>query len=185
MTILIFFAVILVAIILAIFLNRLVKCPWLIGLIFFSIALLVAIILSNLNLVILAIIVGAVGFIAAFFDCVIKSSCFFRDNKCLTCYNPYEVLSSNDNINNGNSNNNSNDTLAIVNSNGDVIARIRGNSINCYDEQDTGCGCNREDSTLLNENNNSSTINSTYYGCSRRYRRWKNKKISNSTWQKW
>ena len=35
MTILIFFAVILVAIILAIFLNRLVKCPWLIGLIFF------------------------------------------------------------------------------------------------------------------------------------------------------
>ena len=177
MTILIFFAVILVAIILAIFLNRLVKCPWLIGLIFFSIALLVAIILSNLNLVILAIIVGTVGFIAAFLDCVIKSSCFFRDNKCLTCYNPYEVLSSNDNINNGNNNNNngcgnnSNDTLAIVNSNGDVIARIRGNSISCYDEQDTGCGCNREDSALLNENNNSSTINSTYYGCSRRYRR--------------
>ena len=171
MTILIFFAVILVAIILAIFLNRLVKCPWLIGLIFFSIALLVAIILSNLNLVILAIIVGAVGFIAAFFDCVIKSSCFFRDNKCLTCYNPYEVLSSNDNKNNGNSNNNSNDTLAIVNSNGDVIARIRGNSISCYDEQDTGCGCNREENVLLNENNNSSTINSTYYGCSRRYRR--------------
>ena len=158
MTILIFFAVILVAIILAIFLNRLVKCPWLIGLIFFSIALLVAIILSNLNLVILAIIVGAVGFIAAFLDCVIKSSCFFRDNKCLTCYNPYEVLSSND-------------TLAIVNSNGDVIARIRGNSISCYDEKDTGCGCNREESALLNENNNSSTINSTYYGCSRRYRR--------------
>ena len=108
---------------------------------------------------------------------VIKSSYFLRDNKCLTCYNPYEVLSSNDNINNGNNNNNngcgnnSNDTLAIVNSNGDVIARIRGNSISCYDEQDTGCGCNREDSALLNENNNSSTINSTYYGCSRRYRR--------------
>ena len=81
MNILIFLAVVLVTIVLAIFINRLVRCPLLVGFIFFSIALLVAIILSNLTLVGLAIILGIVAFVSAFLDCVFKRSCFFRNNK--------------------------------------------------------------------------------------------------------
>ena len=89
MNILIFLAVVLVTIVLAIFINRLVRCPLLVGFIFFSIALLVAIILSNLTLVGLAIILGILAFVSAFLDCVFKSSCFFRNNKCMNCHNPY------------------------------------------------------------------------------------------------
>ena len=170
MNILIFLAVIFVTIVLAIFINRLVRCPLLVGFIFFSITLLVAIILSNITLVILAIILGVVAFLAAFLDCIFKSSCFFRRNRCLICHNPYEENDNNNN--NGNVNNN----LRIINSNGEVIASISGNSINCY-EEDNNCCCNNGrtgNSTLLSDAtdvNNINTVNTSYSCGCRGYRR--------------
>ncbi len=169
MNILIFLAVILVTIVLAIFINRLVRCPLLVGFIFFSIALLVAIILSNLTLVILAIILGIVAFVSAFLDCLFKSCCFFRNNSCLRCHNPYEE-------NNNNENTNTNNNLRIINSNGEVIASISGNSVNCYDEE-PDCCCNNGRNganTLLSDANmvNNINTNSTSYSCnSRGYKR--------------
>ena len=169
MNILIFLAGILVTIVLAIFINRLVRCPLLVGLIFFSIALLVAIILSNLTLVILAIILGIVAFVSAFLDCLFKSCCFFRNNSCLRCHNPYEE-------NNNNENTNTNNNLRIINSNGEVIASISGNSVNCYDEE-PDCCCNNGRNganTLLSDANmvNNINTNSTSYSCnSRGYKR--------------
>ena len=167
MTILIFFAIILVTIILAIFFNRLVRCPLLVALIFFSITLLIAIILSNINLVVLAIILGIVAFISAFLDCVIKSSCIFRNNNCLNCYNPYRATEQENNCNNN--------SLSIVNSNGDVIARIRGNTVNRIDEnENNNCGCNgvTGNNILLNNTTENTTFsNETSCNCSRRYRR--------------
>ena len=170
MNILIFLAGILVTIVLAIFINRLVSCPLLVGFIFFSIALLVAIILSNLTLVIFAIILGIVAFISAFFDCLLKSCCFFRNNTCLSCHNPYEEN------NNNNNNDNVNNNLRIINSNGDVIASISGNSVNCYDEE-PDCCCNNGRNglnSLLSDANTTNSINTntTSYSCnSRGYRR--------------
>lgn len=169
MNILIFLAVILVTIVLAIFINRLVRCPLLVGFIFFSIALLVAIILSNLTLVILAIILGIVAFVSAFLDCLFKSCCFFRNNSCLRCHNPYEE-------NNNNENTNTNNNLRIINSNGEVIASISGNSVNCYDEE-ADCCCNNGRNganTLLSDANmvNNINTNATSYSCnSRGYKR--------------
>lgn len=169
MNILIFLAGILVTIVLAIFINRLVRCPLLVGFIFFSIALLVAIILSNLTLVILAIILGIVAFVSAFLDCLFKSCCFFRNNSCLRCHNPYEE-------NNNNENTNTNNNLRIINSNGEVIASISGNSVNCYDEE-PDCCCNNGRNganTLLSDANmvNNINTNSTSYSCnSRGYKR--------------
>lgn len=171
MNILIFLAVILVTIVLAIFINRLVRCPLLVGFIFFSIALLVAIILSNLTLVILAIILGIVAFVSAFLDCLFKSCCFFRNNSCLGCHNPYE-----ENNNNNNENTNTNNNLRIINSNGDVIASISGNSVNCYDEE-PDCCCNNGRNgvnTLLADANVTDSINTntTSNSCNcRGYRR--------------
>lgn len=169
MNILIFLAGILVTIVLAIFINRLVRCPLLVGFIFFSIALLVAIILSNLTLVILAIILGIVAFVSAFLDCLFKSCCFFRNNSCLRCHNPYEE-------NNNNENTNTNNNLRIINSNGEVIASISGNSVNCYDEE-PDCCCNNGRNganTLLSDANmvNNINTNATSYSCnSRGYKR--------------
>lgn len=133
MNILIFLAVLLVAVILAIFLNRLVHCPWLVGFLFFSIALLVAIILSNITLVILAIIVGVVGFLAAFLDCTFNNCSFLKNSGCVNCNNPYETNLTN-----------AGETLSIVNSNGDVIARINGNTIiSSQENTDYECNCRR------------------------------------------
>lgn len=143
MTILIFLAIILVTIVLAIFINRLIQCPLLVGVIFFSITLLVAVILSNIALVVFAIILGIIAFISAFLDCIFKNSHYFKNNKCLKCYNPYKFDEEEDN----NCNNNDN-TLRIINSSGRVIARINGNSINCY-TNNNNCEC----ATRVNNNN--------------------------------
>lgn len=161
MNILIFLAVILVTIVLAIFINRLVRCPLLVGFIFFSIALLVAIILSNLTLVILAIILGIVAFISAFLDCLLKSSCFLGNNECIRCHNPYE--------NNNNQNIDTTNELRIINSNGEVIASINGNSINCNDEN-ADCCCNNGRTSLLTDTTEVNTLNTNSCNC-RGYRR--------------
>ena len=144
MTILIFFALALATIVVAIFLNRLVRCPILVGFLFFSITLLIAVILSNTTLIVIAIVLGILSFLAALLDCVIKNSCFFRNNHCLNCYNPY-----NESNTDNNNNNHCDNTLRIINSNGEVIARINGDSINCIDNN-VECGCSgRNNSTFI------------------------------------
>lgn len=171
MTILIFFALALATIVVAIFLNRLVRCPILVGFLFFSITLLVAVILSSTTLIVIAIILGILAFLAALLDCILKSSCFFRNNRCLSCHNPYDTSNNN--------NNNCNNTLRIINSNGEIIARINGDSINCIDNDD-GCGCGRGNSSTFNDenllntsngNNILSTNSNSDCGCNRRYYR--------------
>lgn len=139
-------AIILLTIVLAIFSNRLVRCPLLVGFIFFSIALLVAMITANMTIVILAIIAGIVAFLSALLDCVFKSSRFLRENACMTCHNPYDCDRGRERESNNNNNNNCNcndETLRIVNGDGEIVARINGNSIDCIDNNDSGC-CSRE-----------------------------------------
>lgn len=165
MTILIFLAIILVTIVLAIFINRLIRCPLLVGFIFFSVTLLVAVILSNITLVIFAIILGFIAFISAFLDCIFKSSCFFRNNRCLSCHNPYRF----DDDDNDDCNDN---TLRIINGNGRVVARINGNSINCYNNNNNNCGCGTrmENRATLSESTDGTVFNLTNRTgcCSRR-----------------
>lgn len=137
MTILLFFSLVLATIVVAIFLNRLVRCPILVGFLFFSITLLVAIILSNTILIVIAIILGIFAFLAGLLDCIIKNSCFFRNNSCINCYNPYTTTNTNQITNTHNCSDDN--SLRIINSNGDVIARINENSINCFDNDEENC----------------------------------------------
>lgn len=178
MTLLIFFAVLFATIVLAILINRIVHCPILVGFAFFAIALLVAVILSNTTLIILAIVIGIVAFLSAFLDCVLMNSGCFRNNNCLNCHNPYE---------NHCCNNNDDDTLTIVNSNGGIVARINGNSVSCNNNNGCGCGCNSGCgntatnalvANLLNENNVNTTsitgnTNTSNCGCCNRSYRYR------------
>ena len=148
MNILIFFALALATIVVAIFLNRLVRCPILVGFLFFSITLLIAVIFSNTTLIVVAIILGILAFLASLLDCILKNSCFFRNNGCLNCYNPY--------IRNTNNNNeNCDNTLMIVNSNGEVVAKISGDSINCIN--------NNENNVLSPNSNDNCCCNNRFY----------------------
>lgn len=175
MTILIFFALILTTIVLAILINRIVRCPILISLVFFSITLLIAAIIGSTTLVVLAVILGILAFLAAFFDCIFKSSGFFRNSNCLTCHNPY------DDNNNDCCNDNDDNSLAIVNSNGQVVARINGNTVSCRRNNNNGnCGCGNSNSLIaeLSENNlinttssNGNNSSSSYGCCNRTFRR--------------
>ena len=166
MTLLIFFAVIFATIVLAIVLERIIHCSILVGFAFFSVALLVAVILGNTTLVIVAVIIGIIAFLSAFLDCIFRGSGFFRNNNCLRCdcNNDDEDNDSNNGrrrrrINNCNcSCNAQDDTLAIVNSNGRVIARISGNSIMC----NNSCSCGNN--SIFNENNTLGTTATTNDG---------------------
>ena len=137
MNILIFIALVLATIVIAIFLNRLVRCPILVGFLFFSITLLIAVILSNTTLIVIAIVLGILAFFAALLDCVIKNSCFLKNSHCLNCYNPYATANTNQISNTHNCSDDH--SLRIINSNGDVIARINENSINCFDNDEENC----------------------------------------------
>ena len=134
MDLLIIFSLILATIVWSILINRLVHCPILIGFAFFSIFLIVATLLSDTTYIIFAILLGILAFISAFLDCVISCSGFFRNNNCLNCD------TCNDNCNNNN--NDENEMLTIVNSNGEVVARIDGNSVTCPNNSNIGC-CSR------------------------------------------
>ena len=85
MTLLIIFAVIFATIIFAIVLERIIRCPILVGFAFFAAFLIVAAIFDSVALVIVAIALGILAFIVAFLDCIFRRSRFFRNNKCLTC----------------------------------------------------------------------------------------------------
>lgn len=140
MTLLIFFALILSTIILAIVLQRIIHCPILVGLAFFAIFSLVAAFLGNTTFIIFAILFGVLAFIAAFFDCLFTHSGFFRNNRCLSCDDNNGRCNCRCN-NNGNTND---ERLTILNSNGEIVARINGNSITCISDNDNNennCGC--------------------------------------------
>jgi len=158
MTLLIIFAVVFATIIFAIVLERLIRCPILVGFAFFAVFLIVAAIFDSVALVIVAIALGILAFIVAFLDCIFRRSRFFRNNRCLTCEcddNEEDDENSarsgrnrrrnNCNCNyNCNCGNNSNDTLTILNSNGRIVARINGNNVTCLDNSnDNGFGCNK------------------------------------------
>ena len=175
MTLFIFFALILTTIVLAILINRIVRCPILVALVFFSVILLIAAIIGSTTLVVLAVILGILAFLAAFFDCIFKSSGFFRNSNCLTCHNPY------DDNNNDCCNDNDDNSLAIVNGNGQVVARINGNTVSCRRNNNNGnCGCGNSNSLIaeLSENNlinttssNGNNSSSSYGCCNRTFRR--------------
>ena len=145
MNLLIFFAVLFATIVLAIVIQRIINCPILVGFAFFSIALLIAVILGDTTLVIFAVIIGVVAFLSAFLDCIFRRSGFFRNNNCLSCDSCNEC-NCNNNCNCDNSDN-CDETFTIINSNGRVVARISGNSITTNNNNNSnnnvnGCGCN-------------------------------------------
>ena len=134
MNLLIFFAIVLSTIILAIVLQRIIHCPILVGFAFFAIYLIVAAVLENMTFVIFAIILGIIAFFSAFIYCVLSSSSWLGNNNCTS-------LSNNNNSNGTGVTNLDDDELTIVNSNGDIVARINGNSVNCNNDNITSCGC--------------------------------------------
>lgn len=129
MNLLIFFAIVLSTIILAIVLQRIIHCPILVGFAFFAIYLIVSAVLENTTFVIFAIILGIIAFFSAFIYCVLSSSNWLENNNCTNANNGNGVANLDD------------DELTIVNSNGDVVARINGNSVNCNNDNITSCGC--------------------------------------------
>ena len=78
-------------------------------------------------------------------------------------------------------NDNDDNSLAIVNSNGQVVARINGNTVSCRRNNNNGnCGCGNSNSLIaeLSENNlinttssNGNNSSSSYGCCNRTFRR--------------
>ena len=134
------FALIFFTIIVAIFFQKLVNSPILIGLLFFSVFILVAAITGNTNFIIVAVVLGIIAFISAFLFCII-SRCNFFDN----CNNSNDVSTTSANINT-NSNNcscSSSQPLTILNSDGEIVARISGDNITCTSQQNENNSCFR------------------------------------------
>ena len=145
MALFIILALILSTIILAIVLQRIIHCPILVGFAFFSIFLLVAAFLENTTLITFPIFLGILAFLAAFFDCIFTRSGFFRNNRCLSCDDNNEGCNCCCN-NNGNTDD---ERLTILNSNGEVVARINGNTVTCTSNNgnngnntNSSCCCN-------------------------------------------
>lgn len=168
MALFIILALILSTIILAIVLQRIIHCPILVGFAFFSIFLLVAAFLGNTTLIIFAIFLGILAFLAAFFDCIFTRSGFFRNNRCLSCDDNNEGCNCCCN-NNGNTDD---ERLTILNSNGEVVARINGNTVTCTSNNGNNgnnCGCNgRSRLSTINLTNGNNTNSSCC--CNNRFR---------------
>ena len=64
------FALIFFTIIVAIFLQKLVNSPILIGLLFFSVFILISAITGNTNFIIVSVVLGIIAFISAFLFCI-------------------------------------------------------------------------------------------------------------------
>lgn len=160
MNLLIFFAIVLSTIILAIVLQRIIHCPILVGFAFFAAYLIVVAVFENTTYVIIAIILGIIAFFSAFIDCLIMNSNWLRNNGCINCNN-------NCSSNSNNNNNTDDDTLTIVNSSGEVVARINGNSVNC-NNNNSSCGCSGRDTSALLASLNDMTFNNNTSGCCNR-----------------
>ena len=82
----------------------------------------------------------------------------------MNCRNPYRDDDENNTSNNS--------VLRIVNENGEVVASINGNSINCYDEN-PGCGCcgRTESANLLSDSTQVGNTQNTFSSNCRAYKR--------------
>lgn len=156
MNLFLIFSVILISIIFGIFLQRLIHSPILVGLIVFSVLLLISAITNNTFFIILALVLAVIAFISALLDCLLSQCNFFRNNNCLrmdergrnNCNdnNGVNNISSNLNncINTANSNCNSSQRLTILNSDGEIIAKINGDNITCTQNNNSTCNsCRR------------------------------------------
>lgn len=132
MNLLIFFSVVFATIIFAIVLERIIHCPILVGFAFFSFFLVVATIFNNTILVIIAIALGILAFIVAFWDCILRNSRFFRNNKCLRC-NCDDEENERENENNNCGCNQNNSVIRIVSGSG--------RTLNTSDTSSQNCGC--------------------------------------------
>jgi len=119
MNLLLIFALILISIVFGIFLQRIIHSPILVGLLFFTVFVLIYAITSDTTFIILSAILAAIAFISAFLDCLISSYGIFRNSNCLRPSN----------TNGNNSSNNNDNRLTVLNSNGEIIARINGDNV--------------------------------------------------------
>lgn len=136
------FALIFFTIIVAIFLQKLVNCPILIGLLFFASFILVSAITGNTNFIIVAVILGIIAFISAFLLCIISKCNFFDKCNCNNSSN-VNVTSASINTNSNNCSCSSTQPLTILNSEGEIVARINGNNITCTSQQNDNNSCFR------------------------------------------
>ena len=134
------FALIFFTIIVAIFLQKLVNSPILIGLLFFAVFILVAAITGNTKFIIVAVVLGIIAFISAFLFCII-SRCNFFDN----CNNSNDVSTTSASLNTTNNtcSCSSSQPLTILNSDGEIVARINGDNVTCTSQQNDNNSCFR------------------------------------------
>lgn len=134
------FALIFFTIIVAIFLQKLVNSPILIGLLFFSVFILISAITGNTNFIIVSVVFGIIAFISAFLFCII-SRCNFFDN----CNNSNDVSTTSANLNTTNNtcSCSSSQPLTILNSDGEIVARINGDNVTCTSQQNDNNSCFR------------------------------------------
>ena len=169
MNLFLIFSIILISIVFGIFIQRLIHSPILVGLIVFSVLLLISAITNNTLFTILAVILSVIAFLSALFDCLFSQCNFWRVSNCLkigdrsrmNCNNSNENNCGNNSISstsnsgigilNNNNNNccNSSQRLTILNSEGEVVARINGNNVTCVTDENqcnngsTSCSCRR------------------------------------------
>ena len=140
------FALIFFTIIVAIFLQKLVNSPILIGLLFFSVFLILFELVSVLAgwrkmndfILIVSVVLGIIAFISAFLFCIV-SRCNFFDN----CNNSNDVSTANLNTTNNNCSCSSSQPLTILNSDGEIVARINGDNVTCTSQQNDNNSCLR------------------------------------------
>ncbi len=131
MNLFIIFAFILSTIILSIVLERIIHSPVLVGFTFFAIILIVAAVLDDTSMILFAIILAILAFLSALLYCLfIKTE--WVDNNCLICTHNNTNNDNNFIENNNDANILSNETLKIVNRNGEVVARISNNAKNDF-----------------------------------------------------
>ena len=121
------FALIFFTIIVAIFLKKLVNSP-----------ILISAITGNTNFIIVSVVLGIIAFISAFLFCIV-SRCNFFDN----CNNSNDVSTANLNTTNNNCSCSSSQPLTILNSDGEIVARINGDNVTCTSQQNDNNSCLR------------------------------------------
>lgn len=136
------FALIFFTIIVAIFLQKLVNSPILIGLLFFSIFILISAITGNTNFIIVSVVLGIIAFISAFLFCIV-SRCNFFDNCHCNDSNELSTTSANLNTTNNTCSCSSSQPLTILNSDGEIVARINGDNVTCTSQQNDNNSCFR------------------------------------------
>ena len=132
------FALIFFTIIVAIFLQKLVNSPILIGLLFFSVFILISAITGNTNFIIVSVVLGIIAFISAFLFCIVSRCNFFYN-----CNNSNDVSTANLNTTNNNCSCSSSQPLTILNSDGEIVARINGDNVTCTSQQNDNNSCLR------------------------------------------